>query len=203
MKVSFYFDPSCPWTWLTSRWLVEVSAHREIDVRWRFFSLTLKRDKLDAHDVHPGHQMLRVMAAAESRYDNQTVGRLYTEMGSRWHLGQEYTEAVIEPALKELELDASLIESASDDSLDDTLRQSLNQAVEAAGEDVGSPILSFHLSEGERGFFGPILTELPSHDDCLKLWDTLHQAAEVDDFYEFKRSRNSGPDVSSSQRLDQ
>lgn len=199
MQVTFYFDPSCPWTWLTYRWLVEVEAKRDIQVRWQFFSLTLKHDKLDQDDVHPGHQMLRTLAAVDDQYDNHQVGQLYTELGKRWHVEGEYSAAIIEPSLEAIGIDKKLAEAAGDASWDQTLQDSLDTAVADAGEDVGSPILSFPASDGRRGFFGPILTRLPNDNDCLELWDGLNQLVEVADFYEFKRTRKSGPDISSTQ----
>lgn len=198
MRVTFYFDPSCPWTWLTCRWLVKVEAERNIEIRWDFYSLTLKHGKLDLNDVHPAHQMLRVLAAVDNQKSNQAVGQLYTELGKRWHIEGDSSTAVIKPSLEAAGLDEVLAEAAKDDSWDQTLQNSLEAAAEDAGKDVGSPIISFPDENNRRGFFGPIITEMPSNEDCLALWDSISRLAGVADFYEFKRTRDSGPDVSST-----
>lgn len=206
-KIDFYYDPSCPFCWITSRWLLMVSPHRDIDITWRPFSLALKNDELverenetehakshrDAHRVH------RVIEAA--RAQGVSVIDLYTIFGVKYHAaGFPYDDTWIANVLEELQLPAELAAAADDPSYDAHLQDELQSALEVAGEDIGVPTIVFYAADGSKqGYFGPVLQSLPDLNESLELWDGLSKLATSTAFYELKRSRPSGnPDVAST-----
>lgn len=208
MDVTFYFDPCCPFCWVTSRWLLLVSGQRDLKIDWRPFSLALKNDELDGQDHtkeaanhRAAHRVLRVMLAAEKH--GADLGRLYTEFGKPFHLlDQAYDDSLITQALADLDLPADLLAAADDTAYDDKLASSLQTAIKVAGDDIGVPTIVFTADDGSKsGFFGPVLQQLPSEAAAFRLWDGLSQLAADSNFYELKRSRPGGkPDVFSTAR---
>lgn len=211
MKVSFYFDPSCPFSWITSRWLLQVSAHRDIAIDWRPFSLALKNNELVARDGESVHaqshrdslRMLRVLLVAEQQYSVSLIDG-YTSSGMIRHiLGDPLDDEGIRSVIvNQLELPESLMTAANDDSHDKVLQQHIDDAVAIVGNDIGVPTIIFELESGEKqGYFGPVLNELPELSESLTIWDGLSQLAGVKSFYELKRTRPTGnPDVASTAR---
>lgn len=209
-KVEFYFDPACPWCWVTSRWLLLVSNKREIDITWRPFSLAMKNGKLDkTEDDNPytkkqlaSHRVLRIMVAAAEQH-GVSLADSYTAFGIKHHTaGFNYDDEWITTTLEELNLPAELIKAGEDHSLDTHLQSELDSAIEVVGEDVGVPTIVFtNDDDTKQGYFGPVIMELPEMDEALKLWDGLSSLATVKSFYELKRSRPSGgPDTASTAR---
>lgn len=210
-KLDFYFDPVCPFCWITSRWLHVVSQHRELDITWRPFSLALKNDVLIPHDSESSHaaasrdshRVLRVIAAA-ARHHNADAGELYTTFGMKFHVaGFPYDDTWIRAVLDEHSLPADELLAAADDaSYDDFLRGEMQSALDTVGDDAGVPIVVLDLPSGKRqGYFGPVLNDLPDLDECLQIWDGLEKLATVDSFYELKRTRPSGdPNIASTAR---
>lgn len=208
MDVDFYFDPACPFCWITSRWLLMVSGQRDVTITWRPFSLAIKNDALDpakpdktGHgDLHRGsHRVLRVMRAAEAR--GAALIDLYTDFGIAHHIaGDAFDDDLIAKILAKHKLPAELAAAADDTSYDKDLTASIKTAVDVAGEDIGVPTIVFTTADGRRnGFFGPVLQTLPDMDAALRLWDGLSLLATDDNFYELKRSRPDGdPDVYST-----
>lgn len=208
MQISFYFDPCCPFCWITSRWLLMVSGERDLEVTWRPFSLALKNDELDPAtpdktehgDMHrAAHRVLRVMLAAEDR--GAKLIELYTAFGIPYHLaGDAYDDNLIAKVLERQGLPAALASAADDTSYDEQLAVSIKSATDVAGQDIGVPTIIFTATDGsQQGFFGPVLQELPGLEAALKLWDGLSLLASNKDFYELKRSRPDGqPDVAST-----
>jgi len=206
MNVEFYFDPSCPFCWITSRWLCMVSNDREINITWKPFSLAIKNDTLYnnstnkyAADSKAAHRVLRVMLAAEK--NDSTLLDLYTEFGiQHFVVGLDYDNSMIEKILKRKNLPADLIRSADDKKQDKKIEKSMNEAINIAGEDIGVPTIVFELKDGTKaGYFGPVLQDLPEKEESLRLWDGLSMLAMDKSFYELKRSRPSeGPDVYST-----
>lgn len=207
VRVEFYFDPSCPFCWITSRWLLRVSDKRNLSILWCPFSLALKNDELitsqnksEFSEIHKSsHRILRVITAA--RTNGANVIDLYTAFGIAYHLGKEpYDDNLIKRVLKENNLPSELIISADDTSLDEVLQQSISSATDIVGQDVGVPIIIFQSTNGEKnGYFGPVLDSLPDTDEGLQLWDGLIKFADNKHFYELKRSRSAGdPDVYST-----
>lgn len=205
MKISLYFDPSCPFCWITSRWLERVRAQRDLVITYQPFSLALKNDELDGQSESPyaashlaAHRVLRVMQAAAATGAAMDV--LYTAFGRRKHIdGQDYDDQVIGQVLAELELPAALLQAADDRGHDEALQQSIERAVAIAGQDIGTPTIIFETAAGPIGYYGPVLQRLPNEATGLKLWDGLSTLASNPDFYELKRGRpEGGPDTAST-----
>lgn len=203
MNVSFYFDPSCPWCWVTSRWLVDVSSQRDIKINWRPFSLALKNNQLDSKSKSPyavahqeSHRVLRVIEAAVEAGGDR--GKLYGDIGRMKHVeNYDYTENEIEMMLNLSGLDTGLAKAADEDKYDVQLKKSLDEAVSIVGQDVGVPLIVFEQEDGKKaGYFGPVLMRRPTGQAALDLWDGLSKLATNQDFYELKRSRpKGGPDT--------
>ncbi len=193
-KVNFWFDPSCPWTWITSRWLVEVSELRDLDVTWRPFSLfELNRDRELPEDYRKHIDEVRNwgrigMAVAQTAPD--TVGEFYTELGTRAHNNdQPHSDETILAALEAVGLDAELLERAKAGEFDDAVRASTQTGLDLVGDDVGVPI----IEAAGTAFFGPVMSPAPQGEDAAKAWDGTLALAQTDGFFELKRSRDVGP----------
>ncbi|WP_166984590.1 DsbA family protein [Canibacter zhoujuaniae] len=203
-SVEFWFDPSCPWCWMTSRWITEVSEVRGFTVNWRPFSLKILnegRDKIsDRHKtMHAGGlQTLRVIEAARQAHGAEVVGALYTEIGERIHPGgrTDY-DAIIAEALDALDLPSELAAYADaetsftpgDSGVDAALRDSTAAGLKLVGKDVGIPIVAVN----GKGLFGPVVTPAPQGQAALDLFDALVLATGVEGFYELKRTRTARP----------
>lgn len=203
-RIDFYFDPSCPFCWITSRWLLQVQQERDIDVTWRPFSLALKNDELGADGTdsahgaahRPAHEVLRVMLAAADR--GASLIDLYSAFGRRNHVDRRsYDAAMIAEVLAELDLPADLADAATDGSYDERLQAEITSATDLGGTDIGVPFIAFHGEDGRaQGYFGPVLNEMPGTDEGLRLWDGLERLGTVSSFYELKRTRpQGGPDT--------
>ena len=201
MKVDFYFDPGCPWCWVTSRWLDDVASQRDLNVSWKPFSLAMKNGTLSkAPEKHSdydkshlsGHRVLRVIEAAAQT--DAERGKLYSDIGQMHHVdGYPYSDIEIELMLSLNRLDPELLQAADDKKLDENLQQSLDEAISIVGEDVGVPLIIFEKPDGNKlGYFGPVLMKQPTGQTALDLWDGLSKLATAEDFYELKRSRPSG-----------
>lgn len=206
MNISFYFDPCCPFCWVTSRWLLMVSGDRNINISWCPFSLAIKNDELlgknNSHssDAHrSAHRVLRVMMAAQKQ--GAKLIDLYTDFGIANHIaGQEFNDELIRDVLDKHKLSPDLLKAADDKSYDESLKDSIASATEIVGQDIGVPTIVFELKDGTKaGYFGPVLQDLPDKEESLKLWDALSELATSKSFYELKRNRpQGGPDVYST-----
>jgi predicted DsbA family dithiol-disulfide isomerase len=194
MQIDFYFDPLCPWCWITSRWITEVSEHRDLKLTWRPFSLAIKNDPEDSKDYNPvrewGLRGLRIIEAVRREVGEAAVARVYAEMGARKH-----NDGVAFPdhadVLATLGLDSTLAAAADDESWDSVIRESMEAALELAGDDVGVPTIVY---EGRTAFFGPVISPAPTGDAAVRLWDSLATlATTTDGFFELKRTREVGP----------
>jgi len=195
--VDFWFDPRCPWAWLTSRWLLEVVKVRAIRPRWHVMSLALLND---GRDLPPDYRQamdeawgpVRVCAAAEQRHGAGVLGPLYTELGRRFHNEERPNDrATIEESLVAAGLPAELADAASDASYDDLLRASHEDGISRVGTDVGTPILSV----AGASIFGPVVTPAPTGEAAGRLWDGVLLVLGTDGFFELKRSRDRKPDL--------
>lgn len=184
-----------------------VSAHRDITIDWRPFSLAMKNGELD--DTKDGdnvshlaaHRVLRIMLAAEKQ--GASLIDMYTTFGIKYHVaGFDFDDETMAGVLNEHHLPADLIEAGDDTSYDVQLRVSMQSAIDIAGNDIGVPTIVFEAEDGTlNGYFGPVLQTLPELEDALRLWDGLSMLATDKNFYELKRSRPSdGPDVASTAR---
>jgi len=194
--VDFWFDPACPWAWMTSRWMDEVAAQRDVDVRWHVMSLAVLNEGRD--DLPPVYRELmdtawaavRVIIAAERDHGDKVVKPLYDAMGTRIHPGgRKDTAAVILEALEEVGLPADLAEVGETDEVDDLLRASHARGIGLVGQDVGTPVVAI---DGV-GYFGPVVTPAPRGEDAVRLFDGLVALTRVPGFYELKRTRTDGP----------
>ncbi|MEU7277207.1 DsbA family protein [Streptomyces sp. NPDC045431] len=202
----FWFDPMCPWAWMTSRWMLEVEKVRPVDVRWHVMSLAvLNEPKMD--ELPEDYQALlktawgpvRVAIAAQQQHGDDVLGPLYTAMGTRFHnKGQDATDrAVLEAALEDAGLPASLASYADKDTYDTELRASHKEGIDKVGQDVGTPVIAVPGADGEQiAFFGPVVTPAPQGEAAARLWDGTLMVASTPGFYEIKRTRTAGPDFS-------
>ncbi|UFQ18153.1 MULTISPECIES: mycothiol-dependent nitroreductase Rv2466c family protein [Streptomyces] len=193
--VDFWFDPVCPYTWLTSRWLREVERVREIDVRWRVMSLAVLNERRDTDPEDPeglyGEYMKahgRVCAAVRERHGNEALGRYFDALGRRVHERQDWSGMTA--ALAEVGLPAELEDVAMTAEYDAVVRASHAEAVALVGADVGTPVLSV---EGVGALFGPVVSPAPRGEAAGRLWDGVVLMAGVECFHEFKR-RYGEPD---------
>ncbi|MGG7573755.1 DsbA family protein [Streptomyces sirii] len=201
----FWFDPLCPWAWLTSRWMLEVEKVRPVEVRWHVMSLAvLNEDKLDTlpeeyrENMRPGGKAwgpVRVVAAAQQLHGDEAVGRLYTALGTRFHNeGLGVNPESIAAALEDAGLPADLIEYAGKDTYDTQLRASHKEGIDLVGQEVGTPVIAVPGSDGEPiAFFGPVVTPAPKGEQAAKLWDGTLMVASTPGFYEIKRTRTQPP----------
>jgi hypothetical protein len=206
--VDFWFDPLCPWAWMTSRWVLEVEKLRDIEVRWHVMSLAvLNEDKLDELPAEYRELLttkawpaVRVVTAAWQKHGEDVVGPLYTALGTRIHNNDEgATPEAIAGALADVGLPAELIDYAGQDDFEfeAELRASHKEGIEKVGQEVGTPVIAVPGPDGEQiAFFGPVVTPAPKGEQAARLWDGTVAVASVPGFYEIKRTRTKGPDFS-------
>jgi 2-hydroxychromene-2-carboxylate isomerase len=207
----FWFDPVCPFAWLTSRWVRMVAAQREYEVEWRFISLRLLNAHVD-YDAHfppeyeAGHtsglRLLRMAARTRAEHGPQAVGPLYAALGAQVFEtpsgpGDEVrrgTRAFVAPILADAGLPGDLADALDDESWDAQLRAETDEALALTGKDVGTPILQFRPPDGVA-FFGPVISRLPSEDEAVQLWDHVIGLASFPGFAELKRSLRERPQL--------
>jgi predicted DsbA family dithiol-disulfide isomerase len=188
VRIDAWFDPVCPWTWATSRWLVGCATARGVEVRWHPYSLTFRHDS----PVGPAVRALRVVAAVRAQ-DELAVGPLYTELGRRIHHDGEEADDDLGGALAAVGLEPELATAVDDESWDDTIRTSMAEAKALVGDDVATPIAAIDDGDGPRGASGPILTAMPTGDEALQLFDAWVAMLRIPGFAELKRSRSGPP----------
>ncbi|MFJ8253937.1 DsbA family protein [Streptomyces sp. NPDC094466] len=201
--VDFWFDPLCPWAWMTSRWMLEVEKVRDVEVRWHVMSLAvLNEDKLDElpeeyRDMLENQAWgpVRVVIAARQLHGDAVVGPLYTALGTRFHNnGEGPTREAVAAALKDVGLPADLADYADSDRYDTELRASHQEGIDKVGQEVGTPVIAVPGADGEQvAFFGPVVTPAPKGEEAAKLWDGTLLVASIPGFYEIKRTRTQGP----------
>jgi protein-disulfide isomerase-like protein with CxxC motif len=199
----FWFDPLCPWAWMTSRWMLEVEKVRPVDVRWKVMSLAvLNENRLDELPAEYRDMLetkawgpVRVVTAAQQLHGDEVVGKLYTALGNRFHNnGEGPTREAIAAALADVGLPADLVEYADKDTYDSELRASHKEGIEKVGQDVGTPVISVPGADGDEvAFFGPVVTPTPRGEAAARLWDGTLLVAATPGFYEIKRTRTAAP----------
>jgi 2-hydroxychromene-2-carboxylate isomerase len=193
--VQLWFDPVCPWAWMTSRWLGEVATLRGFDVTWKVMSLAYLNDGRDlpptyAQMMQRAWGPVRVLTAAREQHGRDVVKPLYDSMGTRIHLGErEDWDAVAAEALAEVGLPASLADAAGSTQWDDALRAEHHEGMDRVGTDVGTPVVAV----GDVAFFGPVVSPAPRGEQALRLFDGVVAVASVEGFFELKRTRTRGP----------
>ena len=196
MNVDFWFDPICPWAWITSRWILEVAPMRHLTVRWHVMSLSvlnagrdLSAEYRERMDVARGP--VRVLIAAQQRHGDDVLLPLYTALGMRFHLQHAPIErATIEAALADCELPADLAEAMTSTDYDTLLQASHEDGIQRVGLEVGTPIISVNGAS----FFGPVVTPMPKGEAAARLWDGVVLVTGTDGFFELKRTRDRRPE---------
>jgi len=198
-NADFWFDPACPFAWITSRWILEVEQVRDVSVTWHIMSLAyLNQDKDDISDdyrarLRTAWQPVRVCMAVEQHDGKEALLRLYTALGTRrFNGGEDYTRETIEAALVDAGLSPDLAAAMDDESYDDAIKKSHHHGMDQVGDDVGTPTIAF---EG-AAFFGPVLSTIPRGEEAGQVWDGCIALAKVPYFSELKRSRTRDLDFS-------
>ena len=194
-SVEMWFDPICPWAWLTSRWLMEVEQVRDVEVTWSVMSLAVLNEGRELPSEYRSMMErswgpVRVLAAAARDHGLTVIKPLFDAMGTRIHLGGEddYPK-VIAAALQEVGLPADLLSFATTSDVDDDVRASHDRAIALVGADVGTPVIAMAGS----GFFGPVVTPAPKGEAAGRLWDGWVLMAGTPGFFELKRTRTVSP----------
>jgi len=190
----FWFDPLCPWAWMTSRWMMEVEQVRPVDVTWSVMSLAVLNHGRDLPEDYRAKMdqawgPVRVIMATRDKVGDEIVKPLYDALGERIHHRKEDLDVAIAGALEALDLPAELAEAATSDEHDDVLRASHQRAIDLVGDDVGTPVVAV---DGVA-FFGPVVSPAPKGEAAGRLWDGCVLVAGTEGFFELKRSRTVGP----------
>ncbi|HUA43263.1 MAG TPA: DsbA family protein [Streptosporangiaceae bacterium] len=195
-QLDFWFDPLCPWAWITSRWVLEVEKVRPVQARWHVMSLAvLNEAKEDLPEKYREAMAkawgpVRICMAAEQKFGPEVLLPLYTAIGTRFHNEkQERNRATIEAALAEAGLPVELADAAESTEYDEALRASHKDGMDRVGYDVGTPVISVNGTS----FFGPVVTPIPRGEDAARLWDGVLLVTGTDGFFELKRSRTRDP----------
>lgn len=195
-NVDFWFDPMCPWAWMTSRWMLEVEKIRPVDTTFHVMSLSVLNEGQDdlpdnyKEMLERGWGPVRICIAAEQAFGPKVLGDLYTALGTKHHLeGRDFDTALYEEALTEAGLPIELAGAAESTDYDDALRASHNEGIDLVGQDVGTPVISVN----GVAFFGPVVSPAPQGEAAGKLWDGVLLVAGTDGFFELKRSRTRAP----------
>lgn len=211
--VEFFWDPVCPWAWLTSRWVAEVARLRELDVDWRFISLRLLNKDKDYEKDFPdgyiaghgsGQKLLRVAAAVRAAEGRGRMGELYTQFGGDIHVRHrrhdivDHFEAGFPDYLRSVGIDERYLDAANDAAWDEVLQAETDEALSRTGKDVGTPIISFWRDGEQYSFFGPVISRVPRGDEALRLWDAIWEVATFPGMAELKRSLRERPQLADS-----
>jgi 2-hydroxychromene-2-carboxylate isomerase len=196
--VEFWFDPICPWAWMTSRWVLAAQEVRPISVTFKVMSLAVLNEGRDmspeyAEGLKKAWGPVRVVIAARELHGQEVVEPLYTAIGTRIHPGGEQDRmAAVAGALEEVGLPADLLRFAESDEYDEQLRASHSEGISRVGADVGTPVIAVG-GQGGPAFFGPVITPAPKGEEAGRLWDGVLAVASTPGFYELKRTRDEGP----------
>lgn len=196
--VDFWFDPLCPWAWMTSRWLLEAAKVRDLEPRFHVMSLGVLNEGRDLPEdyrksLERSWGPVRVCIAAAAKEGDEVLLPLYTALGNRIHLEQRQPDrALVEEALAEVGLSPDYADVMESDEHDEALRASHQRAMDLVGEDVGTPVIAVD----DVAIFGPVVTPAPKGEAAGRLWDGVLLVTGTPGFYELKRSRTQGPDFS-------
>lgn len=205
--VDFFFDPVCPWAWITSRWVSEVASLRKLEVHWKFISLRVVNSERDyENEFPPGHNdihtmglnLLRIASAVRDEAGNDAVGRFYTIVGTAIHANKRREEfkdpSKVADLLSSAGYQNRLIDAMADPSRDRIIEEETKLALGRAGRDIGTPVITFAPPDGPS-FFGPVISRIPRGEDALALWEATERLALFPGFAELKRSVRESPQV--------
>jgi hypothetical protein len=197
-EADFWFDPLCPWAWITSRWMLEVEQVRSVKTRWHLMSLAYlnlvqhKGEGLDPERLKGLEQAwgpIRICAAAAAERGDDVLLPMYTALGTRFHIQQRRDEDALREAVAEVGLPSSVVDAATSTEFDETIKDSHQKGMDLVGLDVGTPVISV---DG-NAFFGPVVTPIPRGEAAGRLWDGVLAVAGTDGFFELKRTRDRRP----------
>jgi 2-hydroxychromene-2-carboxylate isomerase len=194
----FWFDPMCPFAWITSRWILEVEAQRDIEVRWHVMSLAYLNKDRDIPQAYrdllaPAWGPVRVLIAAAQRHGDGVLLPMYNAFGVRIHHEKHPVDReLIEKVLADVGLGPELVEAMDDASLDEAVARSHHEGMDPVGDEVGTPTIHFNGT----AFFGPVLSRIPRGEDAVKIWDAAVALAAFPYFFELKRTRTGDLDFS-------
>ncbi len=207
MRVEFFVDPSCPWAWITSRWIKEVAPRRGLEVIWRSYCLEIRDDYgvaptvpeklhrivMDAHAL--SHRMLRILEAVRAEHGESTVDSLYTAWGRQFFVDRpERDDALLTACLSACGLDARFLEAAGDEKWDGPITEAMEEAYEFGGPKTQTPTLVVR-ADPPHGFKGPVMAPAPTGEAAVRLWDALEVISAESGFFEITRPRRNRPDV--------
>ena len=193
--VDFWFDPLCPWAWLTSRWMLEVEKVRPVETIFHVMSLSVLNEDKDVDKsyrkmLEGGWGPVRLAIAVEQQHGPEALRPFYTALGAKHHNGErEFDKALYEEALTEAGLPVELAAAADDTSLDEAVRRSHKDGIDRVGREVGTPVIEIDGT----AFFGPVLSPTPTGEQAGKIFDGARLLAEYDGFFELKRTRTRDP----------
>ena len=193
--VDVWFDPTCPWAWMTSRWLLEVEKVRDVKTVFHVMSLSVLNDGRDLPEDYLAHMKdawlpARAALRVEQRHGSEKLRDFYTEIGTRFHLRQEpKTPDVVRAALAAVGADEDIADLAQTDAFDDDLRRSHHEGMDPVGDEVGTPVLRIN----GMSLFGPVISPAPKGEEAGSLFDGVEKVTAYPGFFELKRTRTVGP----------
>lgn len=193
--VDFWFDPLCPWAWMTSRWMLQVETVRPVHVVFHVMSLSVLNQGRDLPDdyralMDAGWIGVRAAIGVEQQYGTERLRDFYTALGTRYHLGREpQSVETVKAALRECGMDESIADRAETDVFDKALVRSHHEGMDPVGDEVGTPVMRVN----GHSFFGPVISPAPKGEAAGRLFDGVSLVSEYDGFYELKRTRTVGP----------
>jgi len=201
IKADMYFDPLCPWAWITSRWLLSVEEVRPVDITFKVMSLSVlneaRTDISDEYRARLADAMgpVRIAVAVEQKYGTQALRGLYTAFGNRIHLAKEARgPEMFTAVLADCGFDVSLADAATSTDYDEAVRASHEAGMRPVGTEVGTPVIHTPGPDGSLiAFFGPVVTPAPKGEAAGRLWDGVLAVAGTPGFFEIKRTRDIGP----------